>query len=167
MLPKSLRFLRTQIISSVRLRFFGLAVLSLNVGGCALWTCDDGYCPVPYEPVYVVPADPAPGAPGVYYYTPSASFYYLGQAPTKVSAETQPSESNLVRGQETYDDFPTFDDSFPTVDFHTAPPESSELSEFATTGAEAAEPTTIRIDRLRREFSSAAETRISCGPSKD
>jgi tetratricopeptide (TPR) repeat protein len=141
MLPKSPAISTNARSLAARAFALGLAVLSLNVGGCALWICDDGYCPVPYEPVYVVPADPAPGAPGVYYYTPSASFYYLGQAPTKVSAETQPSESNLVRGQETYDDFPTFDDSFPTVDFHTAPPESSELSEFATTGAEVAEPT--------------------------
>ena len=152
-------------VRSIATRAFalGLVLLSLSVGGCALWVCDDGCCPPPAPgPIYVEPATPVIyEAPGIYYYTPSASFYYLGQTPEEKTRKTKVKSNGVVRGQD--DDFPNVDDSFPVidnpvlppetselpvvddsfpvVDDPVSPPESSELPEFAKTGANVPEPT--------------------------
>ena len=73
-----------------------LAMLSLSVGGCALWIYDDEPCcppppPVP-ETVYLVPE----GAPGTYIYAPGAyaayaPYYYRGQA--KETQQTAPRQA--------------------------------------------------------------------------
>ncbi|MBP5622562.1 MAG: hypothetical protein J6X44_11170 [Thermoguttaceae bacterium] len=115
-------------VRSITTRTFalGLVVLSLSVGGCALWVCDDGCCPPPGPtPIYVEPAPVIYETPGVYYYAPpSASFFYLGQAPDEKEREAKTGSNGVVRGQED-GDFPVIDDSFPVIDDFVSPPESS------------------------------------------
>ena len=147
-------FMRARSFAS-RACALSLAMLSLSVGGCALWIYDDEPCcppppPVP-ETVYLVPE----GAPGTYIYAPGAyaayaPYYYRGQA--KETPQTAPRQapageakaSYLTRGQDApapNDPFPTANSSdFPTFDAPLAPPESSELSDFASNGANVPEP---------------------------
>ncbi|MBQ2039395.1 MAG: tetratricopeptide repeat protein [Thermoguttaceae bacterium] len=139
-------FMRARSFAS-RACALSLAMLSLSVGGCALWIYDDEPCcppppPVP-ETVYLVPE----GAPGTYIYAPGAyaayaPYYYRGQA--KETQQTAPRQapageakaSYLTRGQ----DAPAANGQFPTADDPLAPPESSELADFVSNGIGVPEP---------------------------
>ncbi|MBR6388028.1 MAG: hypothetical protein IKS14_07220, partial [Thermoguttaceae bacterium] len=141
-------FMRARSFAS-RACALSLAMLSLSVGGCALWIYDDEPCcppppPVP-ETVYIVPE----GAPGTYIYAPGsysayAPYYYRGQAKETPQTAPQPSPapageakaSYLTRGQ----DAPAPNDPFPTADDPLAPPESSELADFVSNGIGVPEP---------------------------
>ena len=160
-------FLPSRTLCS-RIRALALFVISANLSGCALWLVDEDPYGAPPEPVYVAPPEPVYVAPvdveyytppGVYYYTPAPypmyapAPYFRGQTPENSDEQKTSSDarvqrttqsSYLTRGQsDDSEAFPSLDDSFPSFDEQVAPPESSELSDFARNGAEVPEPSGV------------------------